>query len=922
MVEFLPAASKAGAPLRETMSASQTSETEQQHAPRPAALWTLRLWGFADARLDVAATVVTVLVLLWTRFAFLASGPWEWDETLFARGILRFDIRAHFPHPPGFPLWLALGWLVKPFVSEPLRGLQLLSALFSVLTLWPLSALARRMAPERVAMAATLVFLMLPGVWLHAPRGFSATPAAFFALWAAAVAVDGLTGRRVTAFTVLITASFLIRPIILPSLGLLWIAGALTVRPRKRLLPGVAIGAGAVVAATVAMVLIQGKWSSFVEAFGDHATRHARGLAANVAGFSGLGITKGSGGEWVSVSLLVLAALGLVVWARRRGTRFAAAWAAVWLVGVAQLVWLQDRAYPRYAVPFQLAAAPLVAAGAAAAAPPAVAAWGLAAIGAYLSVRTYPLMVEQRDTLMPAWAALRFAAETANRSGYDLVVEPGLAPFTSYLQEVDKDHGRPWRAKTHLAPTPSTVKTLPTTRYLVVTDKPDRYLPPITGRSWLFAGQSVELGPLTQGRFHRALVLENPTLPVSGWQTVFRDERKVPFVWGGTQARLLLPPFPAGTSVALEVEPTPGATSVELQVNGVTAAVFAGSAGRRTIWLSPGALVPGRTNELAFTRPEGYPQRVGGKPYGLRVSGLRIAGGSLPWNGSVLDTQALGRLGAEIESASAEPAGVTLAGTYARERFPYGWATWTAPTARLRAPARAGVLSLLAWAPRPDPAQLEVWLDGALFAGPLSLPNAPTQVQLFLDREAPGPGVMDVELRSVPFTPQPRPGQPVRVPLGIVLADIEFDPLGDSPKAEWRGRIDETRGWVFDSAASGTYDPETFEGTVAAWSKPRVTIQVPGGPGTVELTVLAPRPTAPHLEVWAGGRLLAGPFDPPPSPTTTVAIPIPSDLPLANGLELELRCVPFVPARAGGRDTRALGVVVSRIAFIPAAAAR
>ena len=28
-------------------------------------------------------------------------------ETIFARGILHFELAAHFPHPPGFPGWLA-----------------------------------------------------------------------------------------------------------------------------------------------------------------------------------------------------------------------------------------------------------------------------------------------------------------------------------------------------------------------------------------------------------------------------------------------------------------------------------------------------------------------------------------------------------------------------------------------------------------------------------------------------------------------------------------------------------------------------------------------------------------------------------------------------------------------------------------------
>ena len=899
------------------MSASTLSHDET--GARPALIWTLRLWGLADRRLELAATAATVLLLAWTRFAFLASGPWEWDETLFARGILRFDMHAHFPHPPGFPLWLALGWLVQPLVSEPLRGLQILSALSSVLTLWPLAALARRLAPAQVAMAATLVFLMLPGVWLHAPRGFSETPSAFLALWAAAVLVDGLAGGRVTAFTLLVTASFLVRPIILPSLAVLWTAGALSVRPRRRLLPGVVLGAGAVLTSIVAMVIVQGSGRRFVEAFGGHAARHARGLAENVVGFSEVGIVKGTGGTWPAITLLILAGLGLVVLARRHGWRFAAAWATVWVVGVAQLVWLQDRKYPRYAVLFQLAGAPLAAAGAAAMAPAAAAAAGLAALGVYLGVRAYPLVEEQHANLMSIWAAVRFAGAAANRDGYDLLLEPGIAPFVSYQQELDKRRGRPWTAQAYGAPTPSTVKSLPTGRYLLITDRPERYLQTI-GRTWSFTLQSEELTPLTQGRWQHALVLENPMLPVSGWQTVTRDERQIPFVWGGTQATLLLPPLPAGTGIAMEIEPTRGAASLELQVNGQTTAVFAGGAGRRTVWLPAGALVPDRTNELSFTRPEGYPARPGGRPYALRLSGVRVAGGSVPWGGSILDARALARLGVDIESPSTAPTGVTFEGTYPRERFPYGWATWTAPTARLRAPARAGVLSLLAWAPRPTPAQLEVWLDGALLAGPLTLPTSPIRLQVFFGRDATD-GPMDIELRAAPYTPEPRPGGGGRVPLGIVIADVELEQLARGAHPAWRGRIEDTGRRGFRGVVRGTYDAESFDGTRAAWTRPQVTVRLPGGPGTVELTVFAPRPTPPRLEVWAGGRLLAGPVDPPPTPVT-LAFTVPADLPLANGLELELRSVPFVPAHTGGRDTRSLGIVLSRVAFVPAAATR
>ncbi len=87
-------------------------------------LHALLLFRLPDRRLDAIATVAAALLVVVSRFAFLANGPWEWDETLFARGILHFDLAAHFPHPPGFPGWLAIGHLLTPAVGDPLRALQ------------------------------------------------------------------------------------------------------------------------------------------------------------------------------------------------------------------------------------------------------------------------------------------------------------------------------------------------------------------------------------------------------------------------------------------------------------------------------------------------------------------------------------------------------------------------------------------------------------------------------------------------------------------------------------------------------------------------------------------------------------------------------------------------------------------------------
>jgi len=583
-----------------------TAET-QRAVSYTARVWTWRLWGLAEARLEAAATLATLALLLVSRFALLPSGPWEWDETLFARGLLKFDLPAHFPHPPGFPLWMALGWVMLRLVGDPLRGFQLLSAAASCLAVFPLAALGRRVAPAPVAATAALAVLFAPGVWLHAGRGFTDTASAFLALWAAALAVYGLPGKRATGFTLLVTAAFLIRPILLPPLGVLWLAGALSVRPVRRLVPGVLFGLAAFVAAVAGLILAQGSWGGFASSVVAHATTHARNLVEhNPGGLLDLGLVKGVGGRWFAAGLAVLGLLGLVVWRRRAGTRQAVAWLTIVAVLVVQLVWLQNRKFPRYAVPLDMAVAPLLAGVASAVASPAVAAATLAALGIVWGAESLPLLVEQHATSLPGWAAVQRAVAEADQTGAELVVEPGLYPFLSYQEQLDRWAGRRRRFRWYLAPSSPDSRELPSGPYLLVTDYPFHYFGSMDGGETRFPTVSEGLRPLTQGRFLNVAVFRNPALPVRGWWLPEVAQGLGKFMWGGADSELLVPPLPAGKTLAFDFGPYPGPAPLDVVVNGTVALTVQGDAPRAAHTLDPCLFSAERTARVAFRRAEGY----------------------------------------------------------------------------------------------------------------------------------------------------------------------------------------------------------------------------------------------------------------------------------------------------------------------------
>jgi hypothetical protein len=608
---------------------AQTPPVETQRGVSyTARVWTWRLWGLRDARFQVAATVATLALLVASRFALLPSGPWEWDETLFARGLLKFDLPSHFPHPPGFPLWMALGWAILPLAGDPLRGFQLLSAAASCLVMFPLAALGRRVAPAPVAAAAALTVLFIPGVWLHAGRGFTDTAAAFFALWAAALAVYGLESRRCTGFTLLVTAAFLIRPILLPPLGLLWAVGVLPVRPVRRLLPGVTLALAATAVAVAGLVVAQGSWAGFASSFVTHATTHARNLVEhNPGGVLDLGMVKSVGGEWAAAGLAILALLGIAVWARRAGRGGAAAWAVIVVVTGIELVWLQNRTFSRYAVPLDLALAPLLAGAASAVAPPIVAAGTLAVLGAVWGSGSLPLLVEQHTTPLPGWAAVQRAVAEADRTAADIVVEPGLYPFLSYREQLDRRAGRPWKFRWYLAPSSPDSKELPSGRYLLVTNYPFHYFGSLDGEVVQFPTVSERLRPLTQGRFLNVALFPDPVLPVRGWWLPEVAEGLGKFMWGGPETELLVPPLPAGKTLALDFVPYRGPASLDVVVNDAVAVTVPGYAPRAPHALDARLFSDEHTSRVVFRRAEGYIPGAGDqRRLSVQLWGLTLVG--------------------------------------------------------------------------------------------------------------------------------------------------------------------------------------------------------------------------------------------------------------------------------------------------------
>jgi hypothetical protein len=161
---------------------------------------------------------------------------------------------------------------------------------------------------------------------------------------------------------------------------------------------------------------------------------------------------------------------------------------------------------------------------------------------------------------------------------------------------------------------------------------------------------------------------------------------------------------------------------------------------------------------------------------------------------------------------------------------------------------------------------------------------------------------------------------------GYVPSDRDLRPLSVQlfgvravgPGVIWAGVVaaEEERARCFVKA-TGVLDPEEFPEGRGVWTKPEAKLALPAGPGKLTITMWAPRPKPPVLEISVRGAKVAGPLEVGHDPIQ-VDIPVTAALVAKGVVELDLKATPFCPAKEGiSSDARELGVVLAHVRFVP-----
>lgn len=158
--------------------------------------------------------ILTWVVVAASRLLAVARTPWDWDEMLFMLALRDYDVGAHHPHPPGFPLFIGAAKLVRLLVGDDFRALQSLSIIASLLIVPAMFLMSRELAmPFRTALSASIILAFLPNVWLFGGTAFSDVPSMVASLFAVALLLRGCRhARSGTAGAILLGLAIGMRP--------------------------------------------------------------------------------------------------------------------------------------------------------------------------------------------------------------------------------------------------------------------------------------------------------------------------------------------------------------------------------------------------------------------------------------------------------------------------------------------------------------------------------------------------------------------------------------------------------------------------------------------------------------------------------------------------------------------------------------
>jgi hypothetical protein len=132
-----------------------------QDSSRPGG--TRRTQDFRDALIAAALVLVTIA----TRLPFRSHRVFNWDAVNFVLAMHDYDVRLHHPHPPGYPVFIAMGRVLQLVIPDANSALVAVAMLLSAGAVAAIFWLGRTLWNRTIGLIAALYLLCSVTFWTN-----------------------------------------------------------------------------------------------------------------------------------------------------------------------------------------------------------------------------------------------------------------------------------------------------------------------------------------------------------------------------------------------------------------------------------------------------------------------------------------------------------------------------------------------------------------------------------------------------------------------------------------------------------------------------------------------------------------------------------------------------------------------------------
>lgn len=177
-----------------------------------------------------------------SRIPFRSQILYHWDSVNFALATTHFDIAQGQPHVPGYPVYVALGWLGNLITGDPQVTYVWISILFSGLSASAMYCLGSLMFGRRTGIVAAVFLLTSPLFWFYGEIALPHVVDTFFIIVVVLLLYAAWNGKEWHLFAASVTIAFAsgIRPQTAVFLGPLLLLTACRMQLRTVILSGIA----------------------------------------------------------------------------------------------------------------------------------------------------------------------------------------------------------------------------------------------------------------------------------------------------------------------------------------------------------------------------------------------------------------------------------------------------------------------------------------------------------------------------------------------------------------------------------------------------------------------------------------------------------------------------------------------------------